>query len=80
MIDTEYDEDNFFVRHACFAGGQDPYTRLRTSLKSEIDEAASESLKSTTTRPFPIPSTGKIAVKAINYYGDEVLVVREVDR
>jgi adenine-specific DNA-methyltransferase len=78
MIDTDYDEESFFVRHAYFSGGQDPYKRLRTSLKAEIDEAAWESLYSTTSRPFPIPETGKIAVKAINYYGDEVLVVRDI--
>jgi adenine-specific DNA-methyltransferase len=78
MIDTDYDEEQFFVRHAYFAGGGDPYKRLRTSLKAEIDAEAWESLYGTVSRPFPVPSTGKIAVKAINYYGDEVLVVREV--
>ncbi|GIG29497.1 hypothetical protein [Cellulomonas marina] len=78
MIDTDYDEESFFVRHAYFSGGQDPYKRLRTSLKAEIDEAAWQSLYSTTSRPFPRPTSGKIAVKAINTYGDEVLVVREV--
>lgn len=78
MIDTDYDEEQFFVRHAYFAGGGDPYKKLRTSLKAEIDAEAWESLYGTVSRPFPVPSTGKIAVKAINYYGDEVLVVREV--
>jgi adenine-specific DNA-methyltransferase len=78
MIDTNYDEESFFVRHAYFSGGQDPYKRLRASLRAEIDEAAWESLYSTTSRPFPVPKTGKIAVKAINFYGDEVLVVRDV--
>lgn len=78
MIDTDYDEESFFVRHAYFSGGADPYKRLRTALKAEIDADAWESLFGTVSRPFPVPSTGKIAVKAINYYGDEVLVVREV--
>lgn len=78
MIDTDYDEEQFFVRHAYFSGGQDPYKKLRTALKAEIDPDAWESLYGTVSRPFPPPSTGKIAVKAINYYGDEVLVVREV--
>jgi adenine-specific DNA-methyltransferase len=78
MIDTDYDEESFFVRHAYFSGGADPYRRLRTALKAEIDADAWESLYGTVSRPFPVPSTGKIAVKAINYYGDEVLVVREV--
>lgn len=78
MIDTDYDEESFFVRHAYFSGGADPYKRLRTALKAEIDAEAWESLYGTVSRPFPVPSTGKVAVKAINYYGDEVLVVREV--
>ncbi|MEN1975086.1 site-specific DNA-methyltransferase [Cellulomonas sp. P4] len=78
MIDTDYDEESFFVRHAYFSGGADPYKRLRTAMKAEIDADAWESLYGTVSRPFPVPSTGKIAVKAINYYGDEVLVVREV--
>lgn len=78
MIDADYDEEQFFVRHAYFSGGQDPYRKLRTALKAEIDPDAWESLYGTVSRPFPPPSTGRIAVKAINYYGDEVLVVREV--
>lgn len=78
MIDTDYDEEQFFVRHAYFSGGGDPYKKLRTSLKAEIDAEAWRSLYGTESRPFPRPSTGKIAVKAINYYGDEVLVVRGV--
>ncbi|PVU84423.1 site-specific DNA-methyltransferase (plasmid) [Cellulomonas sp. WB94] len=78
MIDTDYDEESFFVRHAYFSGGQDPYKKLRLALKADIDADAWESLYGTVSRPFPVPSTGKIAVKAINYYGDEVLIVREV--
>ncbi|MCM3659419.1 site-specific DNA-methyltransferase [Georgenia satyanarayanai] len=80
MVDTDYDEESFFVRHAYFLGGQDPYKKLRTSLKADVDPEAWESLYRTESRPFPVPSTGKVAVKAINYYGDEVLVVREVSR
>lgn len=78
MIDTDYDEESFFVRHAYFSGGQDPYKKLKIALKADIDAEAWESLYGTVSRPFPVPSTGKIAVKAINYYGDEVLIVREV--
>ncbi|GIG41379.1 site-specific DNA-methyltransferase [Cellulomonas phragmiteti] len=78
MVDTDYDEEQFFVRHAYFSGAGDPYKKLKTSLKAEIDPEAWDSLYGTVSRPFPAPSTGKIAVKAINYYGDEVLVVREV--
>jgi adenine-specific DNA-methyltransferase len=75
MIDTDYDEESFFVRHCYFTGSNDPYARLKRALKADIDEAAWQSLYSTRSRPFNPPSTGKIAVKVINHYGDEVLQV-----
>jgi adenine-specific DNA-methyltransferase len=78
MIDTNYNEESFFVRHCYFTGGNDPYARLKRALKSDIDEEAWASLYSTISRPFPKPDTGKIAVKVINDYGDEVLQVFEV--
>jgi adenine-specific DNA-methyltransferase len=78
MIDSDYDGESFFVRHAYFTGGQDPYTKLKRDLKAEIDEDAWATLYRTESRPFPKPSTGKIAVKVINDYGDEVLQVFEV--
>ena len=78
MIDTDYDEESFFVRHCYFTGGNDPYARIKRALKADIDEAAWQSLYSTRSRPFPQPSTGKIAVKVINHYGDEVLQVYDV--
>ncbi len=73
MIDTNYDGDSFFVRHCYFTGGGDPYKRLKTALRSEIGADAWASLNSTTSRPFPRPETGHIAVKVINDYGDEVM-------
>ncbi|OLT40545.1 DNA methylase [Saccharomonospora sp. CUA-673] len=78
MIDTDYNEESFFVRHCYFTGGNDPYKRLKTALKAEIDADAWSSLYSTTSRPFARPETGKIAVKVINDYGDEVMKVFEV--
>ena len=78
MIDTDYDGESFYVRHCYFTGGQDPYKRLKTALKSDINEDAWQSLYRTSSRPFPRPETGKIAVKVINDYGDEVVKVFEV--
>jgi adenine-specific DNA-methyltransferase len=77
FVDTAYNGESFFVRHAYFTGADEPYDKLKRALKSEIDEAAWSSLYSTTSRPFPRPQTGKIAVKVINHYGDEVLKVYE---
>jgi adenine-specific DNA-methyltransferase len=78
FIDTNYNGESFFVRHAYFTGTDQPYERLKRALRAEIDEAAWASLYSTVSRPFDKPKTGKIAVKVINHYGDEVLKVYEV--
>ncbi len=78
FIDTDYNEEAFFVRHAYFCGADEPYERLKRALKAEIDEAAWSSLYSTVSRPFDPPKTGRIAVKVINHYGDEVLKVYQV--
>jgi adenine-specific DNA-methyltransferase len=75
FIDTNYNGESFFVRHAYFTGAGDPYEKLKRALRAEIDESAWASLYSTTSRPFDPPKTGKIAVKVINHYGDEVLKV-----
>ncbi|MEW4568510.1 DNA methyltransferase [Tautonia sp. JC769] len=75
FLDTSYDAESFFARHAYFTGSDDPYSKLKRALRSEIDEAHWSSLYSTTSYPFDPPKTGKIAVKVINHYGDEVLKV-----
>jgi adenine-specific DNA-methyltransferase len=78
FIDTDYDGESFFVRHAYFTGAGDPYEKLKRALRAEIDESAWPSLYNTVSRPFAPPESGKIAVKVINHYGDEVLKVFEV--
>src|SRR5579884_453282 len=78
MLDTDYNEESFFVRHAYFLGANDPYKALKTTLKAEIDEEAWASLNSDTSRPFPKPASGRIAVKVINHLGDEVMKVFSV--
>ncbi len=65
-------------RHAYFLGADDPYKSLKTTLKAEIDENAWATLNSDTSRPFPVPETGHIAVKVINHLGDEVMKVFRV--
>lgn len=75
FIDTDYDEESFFVRHAYFLGANDPYKSLKTALKAEIDEEAWATLYADTSRPFERPANRKIAVKVINHFGDEVMKV-----
>ncbi len=79
FIDTDYNEESFFVRHAYFTGADRPYDKLKRALQAEIDEVAWSSLYTTKSRPFDPPSTGKIAVKVINHYGDEVLKVYDLN-
>jgi adenine-specific DNA-methyltransferase len=75
FIDTDYNEESFFVRHAYFLGANDPYKALKTALRAEIDEDAWASLYSARSRPFPRPRDGVFAVKVINHFGDEVMKV-----
>jgi adenine-specific DNA-methyltransferase len=79
FVDTDYNEESFFIRHAYFLGAAtDPYKALKTTLKAEIDQEAWESLRSSISRPFPKPKSGRIAVKVINHLGDEVMKVFSV--
>ena len=79
FIDTDYNSESFFVRHAYFLGADDPYKSLKTTLKAEIDEEAWASLYGDTSRPFTPPTSGRIAVKVINHLGDEVMKVFRVE-
>ena len=79
FIDTDYNEESFFVRHAYFLGANDPYKSLKTTLKAEINEDAWATLNSDTSRPFDKPMSGRIAVKVINHLGDEVMKVFRVE-
>ena len=78
FIDTDYNEESFFVRHAYFLGANDPYGALKTTLKAEIDEGAWATLHSDISRTFEKPKSGRIAVKVINHLGDEVMKVFRV--
>jgi adenine-specific DNA-methyltransferase len=78
FIDTDYDEESFFVRHAYFLGANDPYGALKTTLKAEIDPDAWATLHGDTSRSFDKPAKGRIAVKVINHLGDEVMKVFKV--
>ena len=78
FIDTDYNEESFFVRHAYFLGANDPYGALKTTLRAEVDPEAWESLHSDISRSFEKPKSRRIAVKVINHLGDEVMKVFKV--
>jgi adenine-specific DNA-methyltransferase len=75
FIDTDYNGESFFVRHAYFTGAGEPFDKLKRALRADIGETAWSALYSTISYPFDLPASGKIAVKVINHYGDEVLKV-----
>jgi adenine-specific DNA-methyltransferase len=75
FLDTNYDGEAFFVRHAYFTGADDPYDKLRRALRADISDEAWATVNSNVSRAFPRPSTGKVAIKVINHYGDEVMKV-----
>jgi adenine-specific DNA-methyltransferase len=79
FVDTDYNEESFFVRQAYFLGANDPYKALKTTLKAEMNKEAWETLHSDTSRPFNKPESGRIAVKVINHLGDEVMKVFRVE-
>jgi adenine-specific DNA-methyltransferase len=79
FLDTDYNEESFFVRHAYFLGANNPYKALKTTLKAEVDEEAWATLHSDTSRPFEKPASGRIAVKVINHLGDEVMKVFRIN-
>ena len=79
FIDTVYNEESFFVRHAYFLGANDPYKSLKTTLKAEINQEAWDTLHSDISRSFNKPGNGRIAVKVINHLGDEVMKVFRVE-
>ena len=78
FIDTDYNYESFFVRHAYFPGANDPYKALKTTLKAEVDQDVWDSLNRTRSRPFAKPKEGRVAVKVVNHLGDEVMKVLEV--
>lgn len=80
FVDTNYNGESFFVRHAYFCGGDEPFDKLKRALRAEINESAWRAIYSTTSRPFKKPESGKIAIKVINHYGDEVLKVQKIDK
>ncbi|MEO6350775.1 MAG: hypothetical protein ABIP53_08990 [Candidatus Limnocylindrales bacterium] len=75
FLDTDYNGETFFVRHAYFTGADDPFERLRRAMRADVSDEAWSTVDSTVSRPFPRPKSGKIAVKVNNHYGDEVMKV-----
>lgn len=77
FIDTDYNEESFFVRHAYFLGSQNPYSveddAEGRDQRRRLGHAVQRYLAS-----LPQAEVGRIAVKVINHLGDEVMKVFKV--
>ena len=78
MLDTDYNEEAFFARHVYFPGRDKVYDAFKKFLNNDIDPEEWASVAQTTSRPFPRPKNGRIAVKVINHFGDEVMKIFKV--
>ena len=75
FIDTDYDGESFYVKHAYFVGNEKEFESLKKTLKLQLDLEEWSKLNSTESIPFEIPKSKKNALKVINNFGDEILKV-----
>ena len=80
FLDTDYDGATFHICQAFFPGGKDPWDKLRRALRAEIDEEAFEKMRGTESFPFEPGGNRRIAVKVIDFRGNEVMKVEEVGK
>jgi len=78
FLDTDYDGMVFHICQAFFPGGEDPWDKLKGKLKAEIDESAFERMRGTVSFPFEPGEHKQIAVKVIDFRGNEVMRVEKV--
>ncbi|MBN2224884.1 MAG: site-specific DNA-methyltransferase [Deltaproteobacteria bacterium] len=77
MLDTDYDGRSLFPKQVFFpmAGKKDGWSRLKRTLRSEIDEELIEAYHGTTSLPFEAGDNMKIAVKIVDDRGIESLKI-----
>ena len=80
MLDTDYDGKSFFARRVHFPGksADRQIKRLKAALGARVDPAQWAHMESLTSGPFPRPAGGRVAVRIVTAFGDEMLCVREV--
>ncbi len=81
MLDTNYDGKSFFARRIHFPkkGSDRQIKRFKRELSRRIDPKQWASMLSLTSAPFARPETGRIAVRIVTQYGDEMLAEVEVE-
>jgi hypothetical protein len=71
FIDTDYNGESFFVRHAYFTGADEPYDKLKRALRADIDEAAWSSLGEPPLRQAHIGEDGRESHQPLRRRGAE---------
>jgi len=75
FLDTEYDGKTFHICQAFFPGDADAWEKLQRVLKATIPEEAFEQMRCTVSFPFEPGEHRRIAVKVIDFRGNEVVGV-----
>jgi len=75
FLDTDYDGMTFHICQAFFPGDADAWEKLQRALKAQIDPEAFEQMRGTVSFPFEPGEHKRIAVKVIDFQGNEVVRV-----
>ena len=75
FLDTDYDGKTFHICQAFFPGDPDAWEKLQRALKATIPEEDFEQMRGTVSFPFQPGEHRRIAVKVIDFRGNEVVRV-----
>jgi adenine-specific DNA-methyltransferase len=72
FLDTDYDGKTFHICQAFFPGDPDAWEKLQRALRAQIPPEAFEQMRGEVSFPFEPGKHQRIAVKVINFRGNEV--------
>jgi adenine-specific DNA-methyltransferase len=75
FLDTDYDGKTFHLCQAFFPGAPDAWEKLQRALKAQIPPEVFEQMRGTVSFPFQPGEHQRIAVKVIDFRGNEVVRV-----
>jgi len=78
FLDTDYDGMTFHICQAFFPGDKDAWDKLQRALKAQIEPETFELMRGTKSFPFQPGKHKRIAVKVIDFRGNEVPRVMEL--
>ena len=81
MLDTNYDNRSLYPRQVFFplSGSKDGWSKLKKTLKSEINEELIDKFTGTESIPFKAENHKTIALKIVDDRGIESLVIKSLD-